>query len=253
MATLFWIIIATFSVSLISFVGVFALALKEKLLERILLFLVAFSAGSLIGGAFLHLMPEAVEGAETMDISVLNVFLYLLLGFCVFFILERFIGWHHHHSSKHPEIKSFSYLILASDALHNFIDGLIIAAGFLVDFSVGAITTLMVILHEIPQEVGDFGVLVYGGFNKTKALFLNFLSALVAIFGGIIGYFLSRSMGDSAIFLLSFAAGNFIYIACSDLIPEIKKTETEPKKSFFYFLTFLSGIGLMWIFKVFLE
>jgi len=240
------IILSTFSISLIAFVGVLILFLKEKLLDKILLILVAFSAGAFIGGAFLHLIPEALEkvGLE----NSLNVFLYVILGFCAFFILENFIKWHHHHAREHPKIMPFSYLILVSDAVHNFIDGLIIAASFTASFSTGIIATLAVALHEIPQEIGDFGILIYGGVKKIKALFLNFLSAIAVVFGGVVGYFISGEISGSIPFLLSFAAGGFFYIASSDLIPEIRHEENL-KKSIIYFFVFLLGIVLMLLLK----
>lgn len=241
MDTLFYILISTFLVSLISFVGVIVLYLKEQILNKTLLILVAFSAGTLIGSSFLHLIPEAILKVGFEENSLFKIFLFLLFGFCAFFVLEQFIGWHHHHTKEHPEIKPFSYLILISDGIHNFIDGLIIAGSFAVAFPVGIITTLAVILHEIPQEMGDFGVLVYCGFKKAQALFLNFLSGITAILGGIIGFLLSEKIGESIVFLLPFAAGNFIYIAASDLIPEIKQ-KVSLKKSLVYFLIFLIGI-----------
>jgi len=249
MSVLFYILISTFLISVISFIGVFTLFLKEKLLDRILLILVAFSAGALIGGAFLHLIPEAIEKVGLEGNSLLKIFLYLIFGFCIFFILEQFIRWHHHHATRHPEIAPFSYLILISDAVHNFIDGLIIAASFVVAFPVGVVTVLAVAFHEIPQEIGDYGVLVYGGFKRVNALFLNFFSASAVIFGGIIGFLLSEKIGQSIIFLLPFAAGNFIYIAASDLIPEIKHKESF-KRSINYFLVFLLGIVLMLLLKI---
>lgn len=238
------IIIATFLISLVAFIGALTLFLKEKLLDKILLFLVAFSAGALIGGAFFHLIPEALEIVGLKN--SLNVFLYVILGFCAFFILENFIKWHHHHAREHPKIMPFSYLILVSDAVHNFIDGLIIAASFTASFSTGVITTLAVALHEIPQEIGDFGILIYGGIKKIKALFLNFLSAVSVVFGGIVGFFISEKIESSIFFLLAFAAGSFIYIASSDLIPEIKNHRAL-KNSTSYFLVFLLGIGLMFL------
>ncbi len=248
MTTLFYIIISTFLISLTAFAGTLTLFLKEKLLDKVLLILVAFSAGALMGGAFLHLIPEAIEKTESDQ--VFNLFLYLLFGFCTFFILENFIKWHHHHSREHPDIMPFSYLVLISDGIHNFIDGLIIASSFMVSFSVGVTTTLMVALHEIPQEIGDFGILIYGGFKKLKALFLNFLSASTVIFGGIAGFLLSQKIGKSIIYLLPFAAGSFIYIASSDLVPEIKQ-QTSVKKSVIYFFVFLLGITLMLLIKLF--
>ncbi|XOB40397.1 MAG: ZIP family metal transporter [Candidatus Nealsonbacteria bacterium] len=248
MTILFYIIVSTFLISLTAFAGTLTLFLKEKLLDKVLLVLVAFSAGALMGGAFLHLIPEAIEKTESDQ--VFNLFLYLLFGFCTFFILENFLKWHHHHSREHPDIMPFSYLILISDGIHNFIDGLIIASSFMVSFSVGVTTTLMVALHEIPQEIGDFGILIYGGFKKLKALFLNFLSASTVIFGGIAGFLLSQKIGESIIYLLPFAAGSFIYIASSDLIPEIKQ-QASVKKSIIYFFVFLLGIALMLLIKLF--
>lgn len=244
MIILFYILISTGLISLLAFVGALVLFLKEKLLNRILLFLVALSAGALLGGAFLHLIPEAIVEAGLQESGLLKIFLFLLLGFCIFFVLEQFIHWHHHHAKDHPKIKAFPYLILISDSVHNFIDGLVIAASFVVALPLGMVTALSIGLHEIPQEIGDFGVLIYGGFNKVKALLLNFLSAATVILGGIAGFLFSERVGESIVFLLPFAAGNFIYIACSDLIPEIKHRETI-KKSISHFIVFLLGIALM--------
>jgi len=247
MTTFLWIIGSTFFISLISFSGILTLFLKEKL-DKILLSLVSFSAGALLGAAFFDLIPEAIKIAGEQNI--LNVSIFLVLGFCTFFVLEQFIGWHHHHSLEHPEIKSFSYLILISETIHNFIDGLIIAVSFLISFPIGTATVLAVVFHEIPKEIGDFGVLVYCGFKKTKALLLNFISAIFAIFGGITGFLLSEKIGKGILYLLPFAAGNFIYIASSDLIPEIKE-KTGFKESFLHFLVFLLGLSLMLVTKIF--
>ena len=249
MTTLFWILLATFGISLISFIGVLILFFKKEILDRILLVLASFAAGALIGGAFLHLIPEAIEKAGNDESSVFKLFIYLLIGFCVFFFLEDFIKWHHHHATEHPEIKPFSYLILVSDAVHNFIDGLVIAASFVISIPLGIVSFIAIALHEIPQEIGDFGILIYGGFKPARALILNFLSAVIAILGGIFGFFLSGKIGDSIIFLLPFAAGNFIYIACSDIIPEIK-SKTKVGKSIFYFSAFLVGIAIMFLTKI---
>ncbi len=249
MTPLSYILLTTFLISLISFIGALILFLKEELLDRILLILAAFAAGALMGGAFLHLIPEAIAKVGADENSVFFIFLYLIFGFCIFFVLEQFIRWHHHHATKHPEIKPFSYLILISDGVHNFIDGLIIAASFVVAFPVGVVTALAVALHEIPQEIGDYGVLVYGGIKRVKALFLNFLSAITVILGGIVGFLLAEEIGKSVVFLLPFAAGNFIYIAASDLIPEIKHRESL-KKSLIHFSVFLLGIGLMLLIRM---
>jgi len=246
--TLIYILLATFLISAISFIGALALFLKKERLDKILLVLVSLSAGALIGGAFLHLLPEAIMEVGLDEGNILKVFLYTLLGFSVFFILEQFIHWHHHHDTCCDKVSPFSYLVLISDGVHNLIDGFIIAASFVVSVPVGIATTLAVTFHEIPQEIGDFGVLVYGGMKRGRALMFNFLSALVAVLGGVIGFFLSTKIGDAVIYLLPFAAGNFIYIASSDLITEIKNKENL-KKSLVYFLVFILGILLMFLLK----
>jgi len=237
--TLILILVATFAVSIIAFVGILTFFLKEELLNKVLLVLVSLSAGALIGGAFLHLLPEAIEEAGVS----LGIFLYLLLGFCLFFILEQFLRWRHEHGTAH-KVQPFSYLILVSDGLHNFIDGLVIAASFIVSYPIGIVTVLAVALHEIPQELGDFGVLVYAGFGKVRALTFNYISAITAILGGVVGYFASSLMPASILYLLPFAAGNFIYIAAADLIPEIKHS-TDLPRSVIHFCVFLAGLGIM--------
>jgi|TARA_B100001971_G_scaffold203469_1_gene218376 zinc and cadmium transporter len=250
MTTLFLIILSTFLISLTSLVGAFALFLKEKLLNKILLILVAFSAGALIGGAFLHLIPEAINGVGAKEPAILKIFLYVIFGFCTFFILEQFINWHHHYAKTYSKVTPFSYLILISGSFHNFIDGLIIAGSFIISIPTGIAASLAVGIHEIPQEIGDFGVLVHGGFEKKKALLLNFLSALTLVLGGVVGFLLSQRLEGSIVFLLPFAAGNFIYIASSDLIPEIKE-KVSTKKSLIHFSVFLLGIGLMWLLRIY--
>ena len=242
MATLFLIIIFTFLVSLASFVGVFTLSLKEKILEKVLFYLIALSVGGLMGGAFLHLLPEA---AEKFDNG--NVFLYVLAGFFLFLIIEKIIHWRHCHI-EHCKIHTFAYMNLIGDGIHNFIDGLIMAAGFITSPGLGVASTLAIFLHEIPQEIGDFGVLVYGGFSRKKALFLNFLTALTAILGGVLGFYLFSFIDIASKFLLAFAAGGFLYIAASDLIPEIRK-EIDIKKSFLNFGIIFLGILLMYLLK----
>lgn len=241
MNTLLQIIIANLGVSLIAFVGLIALFIKEKIFKRILVNLVALSAGALIGGAFLHLIPEAIHEFEDKPI-----FLFVLFGFIIFFFIEQILHWHHCHKGDCPE-HAFAYMNLVAEALHNFIDGLTIAASFLIHPSLGMATTMAVALHEIPQELGDFGVLVYGGFDKKKALMLNFLVALTAVFGGVFGFFISDHFALSQ-FLLPLAAGGFIYIASSDLIPEIRK-EKNRQKSFLNFIIFVLGVSLMYLLK----
>ncbi|MHB8104650.1 MAG: ZIP family metal transporter [Dehalococcoidales bacterium] len=239
------ILLATFIISLIAFVGIVTFVLKEKWLNKILLGLVALSSGALLGGAFLHLLPEAIEEVG----AGLDVFLILLLGFCLFFVLEQFLHWRHQHSTAVNKVEPFSYLILVSDGVHNFIDGVVIAASFVVSFPVGISTTVAIALHEIPQELGDFGALVYGGLSKRRALTFNYISAITAIVGGVIGYFASSVMESYIVYLLPFAAGHFIYIAAADLIPEIKHQSSMPR-AIIHFGVFLVGIGIMLLAKV---
>ncbi len=235
--TLLLIIFATFLVSLIGFVGVVALAISDRMLKKILLCLIGLSAGALMGGAFLHLLAESVTVSDPE-----TVFLITLLGYILFCVLGK-VMWRHCHE-KDCKIHTFAYLNLAGDGVHNFIDGLIIASSFIVSIPLGFVTTLAVAIHELPQEIGDFGVLVYGGFGKKKALAVNFLTALTAIAGGIVGFFLSQNIGDATKLLLPFAAGGFIYIAASDLVPELHK-ETDIWRSLTVFVFFLLGIFLM--------
>ncbi len=247
MSDLLYAILAVAVVSLLSLVGVFAISLRETTLDRILFVLLSFSAGSILGAAYLDLLPETVElfGIEELQIAVLSI----TLGFLGFFFLERFLYWYHGHVHGYESqveekitIKKFVYLNLVGDGIHNLIDGMVIAASFLISISVGITTTVAVIFHELPQEIGDFGVLVYGGFTRYRALLFNFLSALTAIVGALISnYFLQDFIG----FLMAFAAGGFIYLAASELIPEIQKEENIGK-SMIQFVLFIFGIALIW-------
>jgi len=234
-----WILLSTCVVSLISLIGVFALVIKEDLLNKILFGLIGFSAGALIGGAFLHLLPEALEKSQSQDI-----FYALILGITLFFVMERYLHWRHCHE-RECGVHAFTYLSLFGDGFHNFIDGLVIAASFVSYLRLGVVTTLAIILHEIPQELGDFGVLVYGGLSKKKALIYNFISALTAVIGALVGYFVSDFFGGVCTkFILPLTAGGFIYIASSDLIPEIHK-EKSLERSSLAFAAFLLGILFM--------
>jgi len=237
------IILSSFFISLISFAGVISLAVKDDVLDKVLLSLVGFAAGALIGGAFLHLLPETVQRSTNM-----NVFLSLSFGFFIFFLLEKLV-WRHCHKGR-CEIHPFAYMNLIGDGVHNFIDGLVIAASFVSSIELGIVTSLAVAFHEIPQEIGDFGVLVYGGFKKSKALILNFATAITAVIGGIAGYYLSSYIGESMVYLLPFTAGGFIYIAASDLVPELRK-EVNPRKSMVSFGVFLLGFAFMLLVKLY--
>ena len=247
MYELVFIILATIIVSLISFVGIFTLTIKDKVLNKILLVLIGLSAGALMGGAFLHLLPETVESGEKFNVPLIDLFLFVLVGFILFFIIEKVLHWRHCHKGK-CDVHTFQYMNLIGDSIHNFIDGLIMAASFVVSIPLGITTTIAISVHEIPQEIGDFGVLVYGGFSKKKALVLNFLVALTAVLGGIIGYFISSRVENTVLYILPFAAGGFIYIAATDLVPEIRK-EIDMKKYMATLVVFILGILIMLITK----
>ncbi len=239
-----WLVglISVIVVSLISLVGILSLMLSDKKLAKILLYLVSFSAGSLFGDAFIHLIPEAIEGNESGTlVSVLIIF-----GILASFAVERFLQWRHCHiptSTEHPH--SFAYMNLFGDGVHNMIDGLIVGGSYLISVPIGVGITLAVIFHEIPQEIGDFCVLIYGGFNKMRALWLNFVTALTAIAGALTAIVLSSVVQGFIPLLIPFAAGNFIYIAGSDLIPELRKDTPEPKKAAMQMISIILGVTIM--------
>ena len=234
-------LLAVFIVSLISLIGVFTIYLQPPKLNKLLLPLVSFAAGALLGGVFIHLLPEI---AEKQGFN-LTVSLLILLGILLFFVLEKIVCWRHCHiptSPKHPH--SLGIMNLIGDSLHNFTDGVVIAAAFMVSSSLGIATTLAVAFHEIPQELGDFSVLIYAGFSKTKALLFNFLSALTAVLGAVLTLVIGSQIHHLVGFLLAITAGGFLYIASADLIPELKK-EQGIKKSFFQLISLLAGILIM--------
>jgi zinc and cadmium transporter len=236
-------IISVFLVSLISFSGALTLAIKKEKLKDFLIYFVSFSAGALLGDVFIHLLPEVVEEYSH---SISLIFIYVLVGILTSFILEKIICWRHCHlpiTKNH--IHNFAWMNLWGDFFHNIIDGLTIATSYLLNTGAGIATTLAVVFHEIPQEIGDFGVLLHGGFKIKKALFLNFLTALSAIIGAVISLLLNNRIEHLTLFLAPFAAGNFIYIASSDLIPELHK-ETEIKKGLIQTITFLLGVLVMY-------
>ena len=238
-----WIysLVSVLIVSLISFVGLLTLSIKTDKLKKILLYMVSFSAGALFGDAFIHLLPEAVEKSG----FGLNISLYVLFGIGFSFIVEKFIHWRHCHiPTSKQHIHPFAMMNLVGDGVHNFIDGIIIGASYLVSIPVGIATTLAVIFHELPQEIGDFGVLLHGGFSKGKALFFNFITALSAVFGAVVSLLISSYVENITTFLIPFAAGTFIYIAGSDLIPELHK-EVEVKKSLLQFIAIVFGVLVM--------
>ncbi|MFA5095666.1 MAG: ZIP family metal transporter [Candidatus Paceibacterota bacterium] len=249
MATIyFYTFLSVIAVSLLSFVGALSLALNPKRLKKITMFFVSLSAGTLLGDSFFHLLPEATAKSDG-----LLLWLMVITGMIIFFILEKIICWRHCHiptSAEHPHHLGLMNLI--GDGLHNLIDGIIIAGSFLLNPALGIATTVAVVAHEIPQEIGDFGVLIHAGYSRKKALFLNFFSALMAIFGAFISLLIGQQMENFSTFIVPFTAGGFIYIATADLIPELKK-ESRPWQSLNQLLSILTGLGIMLILKFLFE
>ena len=234
---------SVFIVSVISLIGIITLSIKVEKLRKLLIYMVIFAAGALLGDAFIHLLPEAVEdkGFEAA------VSLYVLFGIGFSFLIEKVVHWHHfHYPLEEGHVHPFAIMNLVGDMVHNFIDGLIIAASYLVSIPVGIATTIAVILHEIPQEISDFGVLMLGGFTKAKALLYNFLTALTAVLGAVVALFIGTGSESLTIFLVPFAAGSFIYIAGSDLIPELHKGEFDWKRSLMQFAAIVLGVLVMY-------
>lgn len=240
MTALIWILATTLVISVCALVGVFTLSMNDAAVNKILSRLVALSSGALLGGAFLHLMPEGVEKLNV------KLFFALVLAAIIFYLLvEKLLHWRHCHKGGSCDTHhSMGYMNLIGDSVHNFIDGLVIAGAFIVDIRLGLITAVAMALHEIPQEIGDFGVLLYSGFTKKRALLMNFLVALMAVAGGIFGWILAQYSIGAEKYLLPVAAGGFIYIAASDLLPELRKNLSL--KSFFVdFLFMLGGVGVI--------
>ncbi|MDP3916876.1 MAG: ZIP family metal transporter [Nanoarchaeota archaeon] len=231
-------------VSLISLVGLASISFKKNHLDKTIILLVSLSAGVMLGDAFIHLIPEAAESGFTLNIS-----LFILLGIIIFFILEKFVHWGHCHLHHHKkQTPSYAIMNLVGDSLHNFIDGILIAGSFIVSVPLGIATTIAVILHEIPQEIGDFGVLLHAGFKKTRAVFLNFITALTAILGAVITLLLSSNLSSLPNYLIPITSGGFIYIAASDLIPQIHLHKDKGiTQSLSELSIFLLGIAIMYL------
>lgn len=229
--------------SAIAMIGSVTLVLKPATLNRLLLPMVAFAAGSLIGGAFFHMIPAALDANH----SSLEIGVAVVSGFTVFFFLEQALHWRHCHRAQSECRQPLTYLVLIGDALHNFLGGLAIAGTFLIDIRLGITSWLAAAAHEVPQELGDFGVLVHGGWSKRRALLFNVLSGLTFLLGGLLAYGLSSQMDVSL--LIPFAAGNFLYIGASDLVPEVNKHD-DYKANTVHLAAFVLGVALLFFAKV---
>ncbi len=232
---------STLLISLLSFSGVLLLAMRANHLKRMIFVLVSFAVGALFGNTFFILIPESFELIDNTQ----TIGLLIISGLVVMFALEKFIHWHHCHNVTHEhEAAPLGYISIITDSLHNFTDGVLIAAAWLVSPGVGIATTLAVVVHEIPQEISDFGVLLHAGFSRRKALLLNFVAACAAVLGAIITVMLGSVAENLIIYILPFAAGGFIYLAGSDLIPELHR-ESSIRKSLIQLAAILTGLSLM--------
>jgi len=229
-------------VSLLSLLGAVTLFFNKPFLKKVLIFMVSISAGAMFGDVFIHLLPE-IAAKSNFNLSVSAAF---LVGIFISFIIERLILWNncHDHECTEKDKRAFTYMILYGDSVHNFIDGIVIATSYLISPAVGLASTLAVTLHEIPHEIGDFAVLIHGGFTHRKALIANFISALTALLGALFAFFLAQYTRQFEVYLLAFAAANFIYIAGTDLIPELHK-ELDRKRAVIQIIFFILGVLLM--------
>ncbi len=237
----FYALAAVTIVSLLSLLGAIFISLQRKFLDSFTTYMVAFSSGILLGTTFYDLVPEGHAGVGDA------VYTWVIIGIVAFFILEKFIHWHHHKEDLEghtEEKKHVAYLTLIGDGIHNFLDGTIIAVTFLTSIPLGVATTIAVIAHEIPHELGDFFLLTYGGFPNKKALWYNFLSALTAVAGTVFVFIFSKNVLSFAPYVVGFAAGNFLYIASSDLIPALHE-KRNIKTSLLQIICLVSGVILM--------
>jgi zinc and cadmium transporter len=242
-------LLAVFAVSLISLIGLVLVPARVVRIRSLILFFVGIAVGALLGDAFIHLIPESLK-----ELGGLSTGLWVLGGLGIFFVFEKFLHWHHHHE-LHTNVREdcedceehilpFGKLIIAADVLHNITDGAIIAAGFLVSFEVGIATTVAVALHEIPQEVGDFGALLHAGFSRAKALLVNFASALSAFVGAVAVLIIGSTFTHMLPVITALTAGSFIYIAIADLMPELN-TAPRFNQSIMQFFAVILGVALM--------
>jgi zinc and cadmium transporter len=238
-----YIIAATVLVSLISLVGIVLFFAGKKRIDAIIFCLISFSAGTLLGAALFDILPEALEGLGEHG----GAFELVFVGLMAAFFVEKMIHWHHHHAGKKEEHRHpMGALVLIGDGIHNFLDGVAIAAAFIVNVPLGITTTIAIAMHEIPQEIGDFSLLLYSGYGRGKALAFNLLSALTAVAGGVLFYFFSGAVENLVPCALAFTAGTFIYIAAVDLLPELHK-EKRPKNSALQLALVVAGAAVIWL------
>ncbi|MFW9915241.1 MAG: ZIP family metal transporter [Candidatus Thorarchaeota archaeon] len=253
-------------VSLVSLVGLFTLSMKTTTVHRLIFIMVAFGAGAILGAALFGIIPEIIDeanhnaedgnghAAETEDLRRL-LFALIAFGFIAFYGLERFLYWYHGHHSceevekgcedagRHTQIENYAYLNLVGDGIHNMMDGAFIIVAFGLDLSIGLAATLAVLAHELPQEIGDFGILLHAGMSRSQALVANFMSGLTALIGGFLALWLV-GIADFDLYILAFAAGGLIYLGAAELVPEMQK-EQNNRKALIQLVMFAIGMFSM--------
>ena len=252
MPLIVWIILFCLLGGLLSVIAAaLFLVLKESIRNHLLPHLVSFATGALLGAAFLGLLPHALASVNSTDTHVIPM--AVLLGLLGFFLLEKLVLWRHCHADHcevhapddHSRDHSTGAMILLGDGLHNFLDGILIAAAFLTDIHLGVVTSLAVAAHEIPQEVGDFAVLLHSGFSRNRAFLYNVLTSLTTVIGGVLAYFALQQMQNVLPYVLAIAASSFIYIAVADLIPTINRL-VEGRATLQQVLLIAAGILLIY-------
>lgn len=238
-------IVSVIVVSLLSIIASIPFLIKKKLSNHTLLFLLSISVGVLLSTVLMDFLPEIFSTGE----NSLKFSLYILFGFLVMFVIEKLIHWHHSkreckHDCGHSHAYNLAPINLLGDGIHNLIDGLVIAGAYSVNITLGLVATISVIFHEIPQEIADFGVLLYSGLSKKKAILFNLLSALTALVGVVIGLILTSKIHSFEELIIPFAAGNFLYIAASNLLPQLHR-HCKLKETFYHILAILIGIGIV--------
>lgn len=260
MSIFVWIIIASLLTGVLSVLAAASfLLIPDRFRNKLVPHLVSFAIGTLLGAAFLGLLPHALAAKTVNDFH--EVFLAVLLGLLGFFMLEKFVLWRHCHSDHceahspesvdhahdhDPRARAAGTLVLVGDAMHNFVDGVLLAAAFLTDLHLGIVTAIAITAHEIPQEVGDFVVLLHSGFSKGKALLYNIISSLATLVGASLAYFSLEGMEFLLPYALAVAASSFIYVAVADLIPGLHK-RTEARHTLQQITLIGFGVGLIYI------
>lgn len=241
MTSLSLILVFTVLISIIGLAGGLLLLLRKKFAIKLSNYLISFAAGALLSVSFFDILPESFSIGE-----IESILLFMFFGIISFYLIETFLIWHHCCIIKKQHVHSFNYLILIGDTFHNFLDGIFLSLAFLVSFPFGITAFFAIIFHEIPQEIGDFAILLYGKMKRSKIVFYNIISSLFSVVGAILAYLFIPLIQKIVPLILAFVAGGFIYVAISDLIPEARK-EMKKGKITIQTILFMFGIFVLWL------